>query len=269
MAGERHRCAACGGDLVYQPGQPCLVCPHCGASQAIDAGAGEVRELDFRAAVTAAAQEQPTLERQEVICGGCGAHVALEGSVQSDRCPYCATQLGSESHAARVLQPRALLPFGIVRQVAQQRFHGWLRSRWFAPSSLQHLAGWEDALQGVYVPYWTYDATVTHYTGARGENYWSTLHRPRQRQAGAPDPAECADVNRRRGWSRTLNDILVLAGRGVPGALADRLDRGTWAPWCADRRTSRLSRRELPGGPGGQLWRRRHRMRPRITGQSA
>lgn len=231
MAGERHRCAACGGDLVYQPGQPCLVCPHCGASQAIDAGAGEVRELDFRAAVTAAAQEQPTLERQEVICGGCGAHVALEGSVQSDRCPYCATQLGSESHAARVLQPRALLPFGIVRQVAQQRFHGWLRSRWFAPSSLQHLAGWEDALQGVYVPYWTYDArTVTHYTGARGEDYWVTesytahvngklVRRTRQVRRTRWYPAAGVVENR-------FDDILVLASRSVPGGLADRLE-----PW--------------------------------------
>jgi len=231
MAGERYRCSACGGDLVFQPGQPGLVCPHCGASQAIGDSDGEVREQDFRAAVAAAAQAEPTLERREVTCNGCGARVTLDAGVQSDRCPYCATQLAAAANPVQLLQPRALLPFALKRPQAQRLFHRWLRSRWFAPSSLRHMAGWEGALQGVYVPYWTYDAhTVTQYTGARGEDYWvtesyttvvngKTVHRTRQVRRTRWYPAAGVVENR-------FDDILVLASRSLPTAQADLLE-----PW--------------------------------------
>jgi DNA-directed RNA polymerase subunit RPC12/RpoP len=231
MSGERYRCGGCGGDLAYQPGQAALACPYCGAQQEIAAPAETVRELDYHAALAKARQEQPTIERREVACAGCGAKVTLRPDVQSDRCPYCATQLTAEPQSASALQPKALLPFAIPRQQAQRTFHGWLTSRWFAPGALKHLVGWEDALQGVYVPYWTYDAlTTTAYTGARGEDYWDTesytahvngkpVRRTRSVRKTRWYPA--AGVVRNR-----FDDLLVLATRSLPYERASQLE-----PW--------------------------------------
>jgi len=231
MAGGRFRCTACGADLVYPPGQTALACPYCGAQQEIAAPEATIHEQDFRAALQQARQGAPTQERQEVTCSGCGAQVALRAEVQSDRCPYCATQLTAQAHGASGLQPTGMLPFAIPRQAARDIFHRWLKSRWFAPGPLKHLAGWEDALQGVYVPYWTYDTlTTTAYTGSRGEDYWVTesytahvngkpVQRTRRVRKTRWYPASGMVEDR-------FDDILVLATRSLPYDLAVQLE-----PW--------------------------------------
>ena len=134
MVSERHRCKACGGDLLYRPGSTALACPYCGACQDIEVPTEAIRELDYRAVLATAGQGQPDLERREATCGGCGARVSLRAGVQADRCPYCATPLSGEVHSARRQQPRGLLAFVVPRPQAQKAFHLWLRSRWFAPT---------------------------------------------------------------------------------------------------------------------------------------
>ena len=53
--------------------------------------------------------------------------------------------------------------------------NGWLGRLWFAPNDLQQYARAGRAMQGIYVPYWTYDAeTRTDYTGQRGTVYYET-----------------------------------------------------------------------------------------------
>ena len=231
MASERYRCSACGGDLVYQPGQTALTCPDCGSSQGITAPTETIRELDFRAVLASAGAGQATLERQETTCSGCGARVTLRTGVQADRCPYCATHLSVEVQSRRHLQPRGLLAFAIPRPQAQQAFQRWLRSRWFAPGSLRRLAGWEHALQGVYVPYWTYDShTVTAYTGQRGDDYWTTETYTTHVNGKAVQRTRSV---RRTRWhavsgvvDNRFDDTLVLATRSLPYALAEQLE-----PW--------------------------------------
>lgn len=231
MASERYRCTACGGDAVYDPGQGALVCPYCGTRQEIQAPTEAVRELDFRAALVSAGEGQPLLERLETTCPGCGAQVTLRAGVQADRCPYCATQLSVETQSVQRLQPRGLLAFASARPQAQQAFHQWLRSRWFAPNSLKHLAGWEDALQGVYVPYWTYDAhAVTAYTGERGDDYWATETYTTQENGKTVQRTRSVRRTRWRAVAGVVenrfDDVLVLATRSLPYRLAEQLE-----PW--------------------------------------
>ena len=53
--------------------------------------------------------------------------------------------------------------------------NGWLGRLWFAPSDLKAYARADRAMQGIYIPYWTYDAeTRTNYTGQRGTVYYET-----------------------------------------------------------------------------------------------
>ena len=58
------------------------------------------------------------------------------------------------------------------RDKAGQHLKDWVKSRWFAPGEFKR-RGVRGTFQGVYFPYWTYDAnTVSRYTGQRGEYYW-------------------------------------------------------------------------------------------------
>ncbi|MHC4947345.1 MAG: hypothetical protein ACYTG1_03670, partial [Planctomycetota bacterium] len=81
----------------------------------------------------------------------------------------------------------------------------------------------EYGLQGLYVPYWTYDSeTTSRYTGMRGDHYWVTVGSGKNRRR----------VRRTR-WRpaggtvrNTFDDLLVLGSRSLPRKHADRLE-----PW--------------------------------------
>ena len=67
-----------------------------------------------------------------------------------------------------------MVPFQVGKDAGNAAYRSWLHSRWFAPSDLKHRAE-HDGLDGVYVPYWTYDSdSLTHYRGARGTYYYTT-----------------------------------------------------------------------------------------------
>jgi len=69
--------------------------------------------------------------------------------------------------------PQALLPFDITREEAHQAYERWIKGRWFAPSKLKKHAREEFGLNGIYIPYWTYDSdTKTAYSGQRGDVYY-------------------------------------------------------------------------------------------------
>jgi hypothetical protein len=77
----------------------------------------------------------------------------------------------NEASIKRFWQPEYLLPFKITDRTSGENFKNWLRKQWFAPSKLKKSLVNYDALKGVYLPFWTYDAdTDTDYTGERGNN---------------------------------------------------------------------------------------------------
>ncbi|MBN2449619.1 MAG: hypothetical protein JXR77_04480 [Lentisphaeria bacterium] len=231
MAEEHYACSQCGADLVYQPGATALTCPYCGNTQAIEAPEEDIREEDFHTALEAAARGEHVVQVRETRCGGCGAEIALAGHVHSDTCPYCGTQLTAPEETRQVIEPRSLLPFHVAREAARQLFHRWLDSRWFAPSALRHAKGREDALQGVYVPYWTYDCQAfTTYSGERGDDYWTT--ESYTTIVNGKSVRRTRQVRRTR-WRHVsgavhnaFDDVLVLASKSLPYRLAERLE-----PW--------------------------------------
>ena len=108
----------------------------------------------------------------------------------------------------------------------------WLGRLWFAPSDLKKYARAERAMQGIYVPYWTYDAeTQSRYTGQRGTVYYESrpVHGDRQRPPADPDAAGRARAlaaGAAAGWRASFDDVLVLGSTSLPKTFTDAL-----APW--------------------------------------
>jgi ribosomal protein S27E len=188
-------CAQCGASMEFQPSLEALICPFCGhsaqsaKSQAIPTSAATlntttleqpaIQEHDYQVFATQNNQ-MATLSSTalEVQCSGCQANITFEPPETAGNCPFCGTSIVAEPHEAHPLtMPESLLPFRIGKRDCQKSIQTWLSSRWFAPSSLKQLAQSEQ-LQGVYIPFWTYDAqTCSNYRGQRGDHYTVTKTR--------------------------------------------------------------------------------------------
>jgi hypothetical protein len=110
-------------------------------------------------------------------------------------------------------------------------FHRWLRSLWFAPGPLKRYARSDKHLQGVYVPYWTFDAATTStYSGARGDYYqvpqtYQTVQNGRTvTRTRMITKVRWTPVSGR--VSRFFDDVLVLASHALPRRITERLE-----PW--------------------------------------
>jgi len=171
-AGRKFPCDQCGARLDFDPSGTSLKCPYCGHSKHVYTDYTAVQERDFQAFIERGEPGPGTIpgRSEQVSCGGCGAVVLLEDHVATDKCPFCATHLESQPQAAEaMIEPESILPFAVDYRKAKDAFERWINDRWFAPSGLTQLSSLGQ-LNGVYVPFWSYDAmTYTRYTGQRGE----------------------------------------------------------------------------------------------------
>lgn len=177
----RFTCANCGADLVFVPSTGKLRCTACAAEQAIAPSEEGVASHDLRAVLDAAHQQHAKPLSQtalEVTCQGCGATVEFEPPKVAGQCPFCAAKMVMQPKAADpLIAPGAVLPFRLEQANANFSIRDWFNGLWFAPSALRDLALIQ-GLQGVYVPFWGFDAnTVSSYTGQRGDAYYETVVR--------------------------------------------------------------------------------------------
>lgn len=228
-------CSNCGSDQRYAPGTDLLTCDHCGTEERIEDTTGwrgsAIRELDFRTAIKDGLSEFDMAELQAVSCENCGAQVEFERNTHADECPFCATPIVADTGAERQIKPRGLLPFELKEEEARDHMTRWLGRLWFAPNGLKAYARKGRKLQGIYVPYWTYDAqTKSSYSGQRGTVYYENrrvsvmIDGRRQTRNQQVAKVRWRGVSGR--VSRFFDDVLVLASKSLPKKFTDGL-----APW--------------------------------------
>ena len=173
---RRFACVSCGADVAFAPGTNALACPYCGAHNEITVDAEGVDELDYAGHLERMGEQA---EGEEVIvtpCDTCGARVEFPERVTSHNCPFCGSAVVATGRAMTHIKPGAILPFALPRDKAKAAYQAWKKKLWFAPGDLKKASRLESRLNGVYLPYWTYDATaITDYTGQRGEYYYVTV----------------------------------------------------------------------------------------------
>lgn len=174
---HRYPCTACGADLLYEPRDGFLSCPYCGHKEAIPASADEIQERSFEQYLYVRPEQlgQLAANALEVKCQSCGATVTFTPPEVAGQCDFCGVQIVAQPKSADpMLAPEGVLPFRITQEQADSGLRQWLQSRWFAPNALKHFAR-PEAIDGVYLPFWTYDTnTISYYAGERGEYYYTT-----------------------------------------------------------------------------------------------
>ena len=178
-AEHRFPCVECGSDLRFNPSRGALTCDYCGAEAPLEpllSLEDSREELSYSAAISAEIPESEIEVTRIVKCESCGAQVELGGQDHAAECPFCASPIVVGTGTNRHLKPRAVLPFHVAEDTARDSVGAWLGRLWFAPNGLKTYARKGRRLQGIYVPYWTYDSeTDSRYTGERGDHYYVTV----------------------------------------------------------------------------------------------
>ncbi len=229
-AEHKFPCDQCGADMRFDPGTDRLICDFCGHTRAAEhqtTQALAIREWDYFEAVADHLPPIATEETRFTRCGNCGAEVELHETTHAAECPFCATPVVMDTGTHRHIKPQAVLPFVLSEKDARDAMTRWLGRLWFAPNGLQEYARKGRKMNGIYVPYWTYDAdTKSKYIGERGDDYYVT-------KTVMKDGKSEEVQERHTRWrpasgrvARFFDDVLVLASKSLPKRYTDALE-----PW--------------------------------------
>jgi len=158
-----------------------FTCPNCGAVTQFDVSAGGVTcencgyskstqtetvgrsapEQEFKLdTIQQAKSIQWTNNRRNLVCEQCGAITSIPETAISGQCAFCAS---NKVHIAELptpeFQPKLIIPFQVEPERLKQIAKKWLGVGWYHPKDLSQTAS-VDRFNGVYMPYWTFDADV-------------------------------------------------------------------------------------------------------------
>lgn len=220
-------CENCGADLRFSPKTGVLSCDQCGFHEERSIPRATILELDFKSALADALPMVEIEETRVTSCPNCGAQVGFDGENHASECPFCATPVVVDTGAHRQIKPKGVLPFQIEEAMAKDAMSAWLGRLWFAPNGLKAYARNGRKMEGIYVPYWTFDAqTKSRYRGQRGTEYQTTsTHIENGKQVKRTiTKVRWAPVSGR--VARFFDDVLVLASQSLPTRFTQALE-----PW--------------------------------------
>ena len=163
------KCPNCGATVVFDPGTGGMLCEFCGYQTSLptpEAGTS-ICELDFESATQTASFEWGA-EKKSVVCKQCGAETIYDALETAAVCPFCGSTSVMPANTENSMAPGAVVPFAYTKEKAGQNFTKWIGGKLFTPTKAKQSAK-PESFQGVYLPYWTYDAqTTSQFSGHAG-----------------------------------------------------------------------------------------------------
>ena len=163
------KCPCCGATVTFDPASGKMHCEYCGYSCELPKPeeGEEICEMDFESALHTESYEWGQ-QKKSVQCKQCGAVTIYDALETAALCPFCGSTSVMPAATEHTLAPNAVCPFSVSKEKAGERFERWLKRKWFTPRKAKKNA-MPEAFQGVYLPYWTYDAqTTSNFTARAG-----------------------------------------------------------------------------------------------------
>lgn len=171
-------CKGCGSAMVYSAKTQSLECVSCGSTEAIQTNNDKIIEQNYSSSLNIDEKESGMgLETKNFHCNTCGAVTMVDPQTVTFACSFCGSEnVNEDSHKTKIIRPQGLLPFKMPQEKAYQIFKEWIGGGWFHPNSLKKVTRL-DKINGVYVPFWTYDAyTESNWYAEAGYHYYETEH---------------------------------------------------------------------------------------------
>ncbi len=220
------KCPNCGAQTTFNPSKQKLHCENCGHEEAIATAQDKIVEVPIEDALHLSdAQKGMDVPMRAFHCNTCGAVTAVSADTVNLTCSFCTgTNVNEEAFENRVIKPFGILPFKVNKKDADARFKEWIGRGWFLPSDLQKLAAL-DKMDGVYIPFWTYDAqTDSEWTAESGYYYYET--ETYTDDQGNSQTRQVQHVRWTPSWGsydHWFDDVTVVASGGLKQQMIERV----------------------------------------------
>lgn len=220
-------CEKCGAKLKFSVKDGELKCSHCSHINIIQRAFENIVEKDYLKTIQKLQTiSKKSLEVKSTKCKSCAAVFEMNDNVHSAVCPYCSSSIVNETELYRPIKPQGILPFKVTKKEARELFKEWLKKRWFAPSKLKEYGANDSKLEGVYIPYWTYDSdSLSQYSGRRGDKYYVMeqvdVVRNGKNQLVTKRVEKIRWSNVSGDLSKSFDDVLVMASKSLKHHLSN------------------------------------------------
>jgi hypothetical protein len=219
-------CSGCGGPMQFDTANQGLKCQYCGVEQPIEHLMALPQEHPFEEIDVEELHDWGT-EQQAIHCESCGGETLIPAEQTSTICVFCGSPKVLPQANKGSIRPESVIPFHVSRQEAVDSFTKWKRKRWFLPVEFKK----QDVsakLNGIYIPYWTYDTnTYSVYTAEVGVYHYRTVTRTRVVNGKTET---YTDTERYTVWDwtnggheRGFDDILIPASGHYDSSLLEKL----------------------------------------------
>lgn len=177
-----YKCPSCGGALSFDSGVQKLKCPYCNTTLTVEALRELDRSLQAEKPQHTTWHNEPTTQWTEAdnaqlhsyVCQSCGGEIVAEATTAATHCPYCDNPVVVTERLAGLLKPDLVIPFQLDKNAAVAALQNHLKGKHLLPKAFKTQNRLEK-IQGVYVPFWLFDAKVDadiRYRGTR-VRHWS------------------------------------------------------------------------------------------------
>lgn len=248
---DKHSCPGCGAEAHWNAAKQALVCPYCGTVSPMELArdGSLVKEHDLALALRAIPDSQRGWDhdRTSVQCQSCQAISLFDATRVAQRCEFCGSpSIVPYTKTRHAIYPESLLPFTVSEAQVRESIRQWYASRWFAPNRLKK-AALTDRVGGVYLPYWTFDATVhARWRAEAGHYYYVSRTVTRNGRTETVQERRVRWEPASGALSRAFDDTLVSATQGLHPELLRKIepfptkdlrpyDRGYVSGWVVEQ----------------------------------
>ena len=171
------KCPCCDASLSWKPGATKVICEYCGSE--FDPSIFDEMKSDFKENDTWDDVDHEMWSEEEAKgltvfhCKSCGGELVADPNTASTFCPYCGSPVVAMGNLSGGVKPQYVIPFVKTEKEAKDALRGYFKGKIFLPSSFKKSLEIKEA-QGVYVPYWLFDADVdgrVEYKAEKEERY--------------------------------------------------------------------------------------------------
>ena len=178
-----YQCPACTGPLHFDSATGKLVCDYCGSAyevadieaqyaakqkKADSAAEADQKKAARRKASAPVWDEMEAASLTSYTCTTCGAELVCDATTAATNCPYCGNPTVLGGQLSGKLKPEYIIPFRMDKKTAIENLKKYYKGKAFLPKAFKESNHIEE-IQGVYVPFWLYDATADARGAYEGE----------------------------------------------------------------------------------------------------
>jgi DNA-directed RNA polymerase subunit RPC12/RpoP len=166
---QEYKCPNCGGAVKFDSGTQKMKCPYCDAEFEIAALQEYQKEMaapekDLINVDTSKAgsewNEADLGDLSTGSCPSCGAELIGDKNTIATICPCCGNTQIVQQRVQGLLKPEYVIPFQLEKKAATEALKKFYQGKKLLPNFFKE-ENRVNSIQGLYVPYWLYDARAS------------------------------------------------------------------------------------------------------------